>query len=290
MYATSVLQGSRILSLALNLPGPATLQRCRQLGAICTKIEPPAGDPMAAYSSAAYQALHQGVRVMNADLKSAEGRHALEQELVLTDVLITSFRPSALARLGLDWESLHARFPRLCVVRILGSTEGDAAELPGHDLTYQAEAGLLAHDRSLPTSLFADMGGALLGSEAVLATLLERRRTELGALQDVGLAQAAHWLAQPLHWGLTTPEGDVGGAHAGYRLYPCADGQVAVAALEPHFARRLCAAAGLDSDGSPAALRAPATHAAIARFLASQSRAQLAALATMQDLPLHPLG
>ena len=105
----------------------------------------------------------------------------------------------------------------------------------------------------------------------------------------MGLAEAAQWLALPLHWGLTTPQGDVGGAHAGYRIYPCQDGRVAVAALEPHFAARLCEAAGLPAAGTMEHLRNPATHEAIARFLQGQTRAQLSALAHAKDIPLHTL-
>jgi len=77
------------------------------------------------------------------------------------------------------------------------------------------------------------------------------QRSGHGHCLDVGLAQAAQWLALPRHWGMTTPGGDVGGAHAGYRMYPCADGWVALAALEPHFAQRIAQVAGLvQRDGS----------------------------------------
>lgn len=285
------LQGIRVLSLALNLPGPAALLRCYQMGAICTKVEPlaPEGstsaDPMATYSPAAYRELHQGVRVLQANLKTDEGQLLLQQELLVTDVLITSFRPAALAKLGVDWDSLHARYPQLCMVRIQGDLDTKAADLPGHDLTYQAEAGLVTDQ--LPTSLLADMAGALGAAEAVLQALFARSRSGQGAVRDVGLAQSAHWLAQPLHWGLTTPDGDVGGAHAGYRVYPTADGQVAVAALEPHFARQLCAAAGVESDGSVPSMRAPALHAQIAQFLQRTAGKDLEHLASKQDIPLH---
>lgn len=288
------LHGIRILSLALNLPGPAALLRCHQMGATCTKLEPlpPEGsasaDPMALYSPGAYRALHQGVRVLHANLKTPEGQQLLAQELQDTDVLLTSFRPAALTKLGLDWEPLHTRFPQLCMVRIQGDLAPGAADTPGHDLTYQAAAGLVS-PHHLPTSLHADMAGALQASEALLQTLTERSRTQQGALRDIGLAQAAQWLALPLQWGLTTPDGDVGGAHAGYRVYPTADGHVAVAALEPHFARQLCAAAGLDSDGSAATMRDAHTHAQIARFLHSTAGTDLEQLATEQDIPLHIL-
>ena len=141
----------------------------------------------------------------------------------------------------------------------------------------------------MPPTLYADMGGALMASEAVLQALLERAHSGSGVWIEVALADAAAWLAQPRDWGLTTPEGDVGGPHAGYRIYPCADGRVAVAALEPHFAASLCAAAGLPATGDPQVLRAPATHAAIAAFLRTQTCAQLDALAVAQDIPLHTL-
>lgn len=287
------LHGTRILSLALNLPGPAALLRCAQMGAQCTKLEPPpaaghpSADPMGIYSPAAYATLHEGVRVLHAHLKTDEGQAALQAELAHTDVLITSFRPSALTKLGMGWEALHARYPRLSLVRIVGAL-GERAEEPGHDLTYQAEAGLLA-SLEVPPTLFADMAGALMASEAVLQALLARSQQGTGVCIEVGLAEAAQWLALPLQWGLTTPQGDVGGAHAGYRIYPCADGRVAVAALEPHFAARLCEAAGSSARGDMEHLRDPATHKAIARFLRGQTREQLTALAQERDIPLHAL-
>lgn len=284
------LRGIRVLSLALNLPGPAALLRCQRMGAECTKLEPlaPAGqasaDPMALYSPPAYAAMHDGIRVLQAHLKTEAGQAALHDELVRTDVLITSFRPSALAKLGLSWEALQARHPRLSLVRIVGAP-GARAEEPGHDLTYLADAGLVA-DTALPPTLYADMGGALMASEAVLQALLARGASGAGSCIDVALADAAAWLAQPRGWGLTTPAGDVGGAHAGYRVYACADGRVAVAALEPHFAARLYAAAGLPVETDP---RAPATRNAVAAFLATQTRAALDALAQAHDIPLHTL-
>ena len=287
------LRGTCVLSLALNLPGPAALLRCARMGAECTKLEPPSppsqasADPMAIYSPKAYAALHQGVRVVEAHLKTSEGQARLHKELARTDVLITSFRPSALAKLGLAWDELHARYPRLSLVRIVGAA-GARAEEPGHDLTYLAEAGLVP-STELPPTLYADMGGALMASEAVLQALLERARSGAGVCIEVALADAAAWLAQPRDWRLTTPDGDVGGGHAGYRVYPCADGRVAVAALEPHFAARLCAAAGLPPTGDVTTLRSAATHRAVADFLRTRSRAELDALAQAQDIPLHTL-
>ena len=285
------LAGIRVLSLALNLPGPAALMRCRAMGAECVKFEPPAApgrsaDPMHVYAPAAYDGMHEGVTHVRGDLKTAEGSARLEGELARTDVLITSFRPSALDKLGLGWEALHARHPRLSMVTIVGAP-GARAEEPGHDLTYLAESGLVT-GCELPPTLYADMAGSLMASEAVLQVLLQRGAQGTGARIEVALSAAAQYLALPRQWGLTQPEGSVGGAHAGYRVYPCLDGRVALAALEPHFAQRLCLAAGLDAEAGNAMFRS-STHAAVASFLAGLDCDALEALARQHDVPLHVL-
>lgn len=280
------LFGVRILSLALNLPGPAALMRCRRMGAGCVKIEPPAGDPMGHYNKAAYAELHEGVQVLQADLKTEAGQQAVHAELARADVLLTSFRPSALHKLGLGWDALHPRYPALSMVAIVGAP-GPRAEEPGHDLTYLADNGLVS-GLELPATLYADMSGSLMAGEAVLQAVLHTRAGGQGVLIEVALSDAAAYLALPRRWGLTQPSGSVGGAHAGYRVYACADGRVAVAALEPHFAAALCAAAGVEAHDMKT-LFAPATHEAVARFFASQSCAQLERLAVEKDLPLHAM-
>ena len=277
--AFAPLHGLRILSLALNLPGPAALLRCRRLGAHCVKLEPPAGDPMGHYNPGAYAELHEGVQVLQADLKTPEGQAVLEGELAQAHVLLTSFRPSALHKLGLGWKELHGRHPRLSQVAIVGAA-GERAEEPGHDLTYLAEHGLVT-GLALPATLYADMSGALMACEAVLQAAL--CRTE-GRHLEVPLAGAAGWLALPRRWGLTQETGAVGGAHAGYRVYACRNGRVAVAALEPHFAKRLCEMAGVEPR-----MDAQGTHEALAAFFAGRSRAEIDALAAKRDLPLHTM-
>ncbi len=288
------LASVRILSLALNLPGPAALMRCRRMGAQCTKLEPPSGDPMRHYNPAAYAELHEGVQVLAADLKTEDGQAVVHRELARTDVLLTSFRPSAMKKLGLEWTALHARYPSLCQVAIVGGP-GAGAEVPGHDLTYLAEHGLVT-GTDLPATLFADMAGSLMAAEAVLQAALLQAEPYAGSGDvhpagryfEVALADAAGYLALPRHWGLTQPDGAVGGAHAGYRVYPCRDGRVAVAALEPHFAKALCEAAGLPA-GDLRSMFTPATHEGVAAFLRGKTRAELDALARDRDLPLHTL-
>lgn len=280
------LRGVRILSLALNIPGPSALMRLRALGARCTKLEPPAGDPMALFQSAAYRTLHAGVKVVSADLRTPAGQKVVGRALARTDVLLTSFRPSGLARLGLDWKTLHRNHPGLSQVAIVGA-HGARAEEPGHDLTYMAENDLVSA-LEMPPTLYADMGGSLMAAEAVLAAVLEQRRRGKGVYVEVALAAAAGYLGLPRSWGLTVPGALLGAGHAGYRMYPCTDGRVAVAALEPHFAAALCRAAGIDSADRRTML-APATHTAIAAFLARHTRQQLEALGREQDIPLCTL-
>ncbi len=290
------LKGVRVLSLALNLPGPAAMMRLHQMGATCTKLEPlaPSGtstaDPMGLYKPAAYQTMHQGMRVVQADLKTTRGQIAMHKLMAKTDVLITSFRPSALSKLGLDWKALHRLYPCLCMVSVVGGS-GARAEEPGHDLTYLAENGLV-NGLELPATLYADMGGSLMTTEAVLQALLMRqssgRSKGRGVFQEISLSDVASYLALPRTWGLTTPDGDVGGAHAGYKIYPCKNGRVAVAALEPHFAKRLCLAVGLEEKDMHS-MHAFKTHKAFANFFASQTRQQLDRLAASKDIPLHTL-
>jgi crotonobetainyl-CoA:carnitine CoA-transferase CaiB-like acyl-CoA transferase len=289
------LKGVRILSLALNLPGPAALMRCHQMGATCTKLEPPAhpsapkgtsGDPMGLYNRAAYDVMHKGVKVLTADLKTEKGQAALHKELARTDVLITSFRPSALKKLGLEWKALHKLYPKLSLVAIVGAP-GERAEEPGHDLTYLSENDLVT-GLDLPATLYADMGGSLMTSEAVLQTRLHQLQKGKGVQLEIALSVVAGYLALPRSWGLTKPGSAVGGGHAGYRVFPCKDGRVALAALEPHFAASLASAVGLKS-GNIMTMFAPETHQAVAAFLLTQTRKQLDALAVAKDIPLYTM-
>ena len=281
------LRGIRVLTLALNLPGPAAVMRLAQMGAQCTKINPPAGDPMAHYTPDGYALLHKGVKNKTLDLKTPQGQAALHQLLAQTDVLLTSFRPSALVKLGLGWKALHKQYPALSLIEVVGAP-GPQAEIPGHDLTYQAEVGLV-NGMDLPPTLFADMGGALMASEATLKAVIGLKTHGQGCHLEVALSDAAAWLALPRQLRMTTPEGSVGGAHAGYRIYACKNGRVAVAALEPHFAHRLCEAAGVKLTHPINDLFKLSTRQALAAFFASRTRGQIDKLATAKDVPMMSL-
>ena len=288
------LKGVRVLSLSLNLPGPAALMRCQQMGASCVKLEPPApagsapgasGDPMGLYNRIAFDVLHRGVRLVVADLKTEKGQKALQRELAKADILLTSFRPSALKKLGLEWKVLHKRYPTLSQVAIVGAP-GSRAEEPGHDLTYLAENDLVS-GLELPATLYADMGGSLLASEAVLQAVLMQKRGKSCYL-EVALSSAAAYLALPRNWGLTQAGAAVGGGHAGYRVYACKDGRVAIAALEPHFARALCMAAQVPYVNVLTMLSTQ-THQALTTYLQGMTRRALDLLARDKDIPLFTL-
>ncbi len=285
------LRSTRILSLALNLPGPAALMRLRAMGARCSKLEPPApkglsSDPMQRYNANIYKTLHVGVKVLHADLKTDAGQARLHRALASTDILLTSFRPSALTKLGLGWRALHKAYPALSMVCIVGAP-GARAEEPGHDLTYLAEAGLVP-GMELPPTLYADMGGSLMASEAVLQARLEQLRSGRGVRLEVALSDAAHYLALPHAWGLTGASSAIGGAHAGYRMYRCKDGRVALAALEPHFAQAVVQQLG-DAGDADTTMFSPARHQAVAEFFAGKTRRAVDAMARRYDIPLFTM-
>ncbi len=139
----AVLQGTKLVTLAQNVPGPAAASRLQDLGASVIKIEPPNGDPLASANPTWYGTLVAGQKVVQLDLKDAPDRARLDEYLAEADVLLTSSRPGSLARLGLGQEELRGRCPRLCYVAITGYP-APHEDAPGHDLTYLAEWGLLS--------------------------------------------------------------------------------------------------------------------------------------------------
>jgi len=132
---------------------------------------------------------------------------------------------------------LARTYPRLCHVAITGHASPDD-ELPGHDLTYLAAHGLVVPPH-MPRTLFADMAGAERAVSTALALVIARERTGKGAHAVSALADAAAALAQPLYEGLTRPGGILGGGNPAYNLYAAREGWIAVAALEPHFEKKL---------------------------------------------------
>lgn len=240
------LAGVKVVSLALNLPGPACCAQLAAMGADVTTVLPPGGDPMATYCPSYYEAMHAETTQVTLNLKDAGDRVALDEHLSGADVLLTSSRPRALAKLGLAPQVTSEKFESLVRVDIVGSSrEPDVA---GHDLTYQAAAGLLPADADaeLPRALLADLSGAQQAVIATLEGLLQRASTGRGAVREVSLEDSAGYLAEPYRHGLTGPGALLGGATPGYATYRCRDGVVVLAALEPHFMSNAASAFGCD--------------------------------------------
>lgn len=275
--AIAPLLNIRIVTIALNVPGPMAVERLHALGASVLKVEPPTGDPLAASSPQWYAKLADGMDVQQCDLKSATGMARMHEWLDGADLFLTSQRPAALARLDLDWETLHRLFPRLCQVAMVGYPEPNQ-NVAGHDLTYLAAKGLLAPP-GLPPTLFADVAGSEQAALAALAVLLGRERTAGTQYVEVAISEAVERLAAPRRAGLTAPGAILGGGFPGYNLYRTQDGWLAVAALEPHFYERLCRQLGV---------AAPTYEAFAARF-ELEPDAYWRRFAQDNDLPIAPL-
>lgn len=237
----SLLSGINIVSLALNVPGPVAAARFTQMGAAVTKIEPPAGDGLSKFAPAWYESLCAGLTVRQLDLKTPDGRTQLDVLLANADLLLAAFRPAALQRLGLDWPSLHVRYPRLCFVGIVGYLPPEE-ERTGHDLTYQSDVGCdvgLLQPPQMPSSLFVDLAAAERAVSMALALLNQVARTGSAGCAWVSLYECAQDLSAPFRAGLTATGGLLSGSYPLYGFYQASDGWIAVAALEPHFAERL---------------------------------------------------
>ncbi len=268
------LNGVKVVSICINTPGPVAASRLAGMGASVTKVEPPAGDPMKIFAGAWYRSLSVGQSIVTIDLKDSSGRAQLDELLAEADLLLTSYRPSALNRLHLDWESVHKRHPKLCFVGIIGYP-APLEEKSGHDLTYLAEAGLVTPPE-MPSTLFVDLAGAEKCVSASLALLLHFARTGEACCEFVSLFEAARELRAPVEAGLTPRGRILGGGSPFYSLYRANPGWVAVAALEPRFAERLIAELGLDK----------AEHGAFERVFQQRAAAEWEKWAAERDLPI----
>ncbi len=272
--SSAALAGIRVVSIAINLPGPACVRRLADFGATVIKVEPPedlGGDPMRQYARGYYDELHQGVEIRSLNLKSDGGRAELTELLTAAEVLITSQREAALQRLQLDWTTLSARFPKLSQIAIVGSEAGDDA---GHDLIYIADAGL-ATPPQMPTTLIADLAGAERAVTATFAALRMAQTEGRGHRIVVSLETTAKAFAGPYRFGLTSSGGLLAGKHPGYNFYAARDGWVALAALEPHFAARVQASSGVAF-----------TNEALAQFFAQHDLHHWSRWAADHDIPL----
>jgi alpha-methylacyl-CoA racemase len=252
--------------LDLSTVGPAA--RCTRLladyGASVVKVAPVPGrgpetvtPPFFAYSA------HRGMRRVHIDLRDTEARDAFLTLAARADVVVESFRPGVVDRLGIGYDAVRARNPRIVYCSTSGyGQSGPRAQWAGHDLDYLAVAGYLAMTGPradggppIPGATVADAaGGGMHAALAVCAALAGRSVTGEGAFLDVSVADGVLWLmALAVDEHLATgsqpgPGHDVlSGRYACYDIYRAADGRwLAVAAIEAKFFANLCRALGCE--------------------------------------------
>ena len=268
---SGALAGVRVLDLSRLLPGGFCSLLLADYGAEVLKVEdtglgdyirwaPPRIDGVErSAASALFLALNRGKRSIRLDLKVREGRDVLLRLVRDHDVLLESFRPGVLDRLGVGHERLREENPRLVICAITGhGQEGPDRDRPGHDIDYLARNGILGltGERGgppvLPAAQIADLGGgALMAAFGILAALRERDASGAGQVVDVSMTRGAQsWLAMVaaryLADGRVPARGELelAGGLPCYRTYACADGHVALGALEPKFWAAFCHGVG----------------------------------------------
>lgn len=264
------LSGLKVLDLSRLLPGPYATLVLADLGADVVKIEDPEGGDyirhmgaMAGEQSSLFVALNRNKRSITLDLRQAEDAARLKALVRDADVLVESFRPGVMDKLGCGYEALAKQNPRLvyCAITGYGQTGPDRLKA-GHDLDYIARAGVLGYGGAAggmpatPGVQIGDIGGgALFGLVGILAALFERQRTGKGRLVDISMTEGALAFVH-LHLGARLALGQAGvplergkeslnGGYACYGTYPTKDGKyLAVGALEPKFCAKVLGVLG----------------------------------------------
>lgn len=257
------LQGIRVLDLTRLLPGPMATLHLADMGAEVIKIEDPgAGDyartmgPVRHAVSQFFVAVNRGKRFMRLDLKNAEQREQFLQMAESADVVVESFRPGVMDKLGVGWEALKRRNPKLVMCAISGyGQDGPLAQMAGHDINYVGLAGMLEQNvgpdgiPALPNLQVGDLlGGAQAAVQGILAALIGARTSGRGRFVDVSMTDAvfAHNI-MPLvavnNFGRPAPPGRdllTGGVPC-YNVYRTSDNRfMAVGALELKFWELCC--------------------------------------------------
>ena len=254
------LQGLRVLDLSQYLPGPFATRLLADMGAEVVKVEPPAGDPLRSLDTSAkpggvspfYRMINAGKTVLSLDLKDEADNAALASLVRRADVLLESFRPGVLDRLGFGPERLQELNPGLvhCALSGFGQT-GPYRLTPGHDLGYVAITGTLdatgtAETPVIPYPPMADHAGSMQAVTSILAALIARSRSGKGCFLDVSLSESLlAWQAPALSVPPARGEAVINGGAAFYQIYRTADGRfVTLSPLEPKFWEAFCTAVG----------------------------------------------
>jgi crotonobetainyl-CoA:carnitine CoA-transferase CaiB-like acyl-CoA transferase len=314
----AALAGVRVLDLSRLLPGGFCSLLLADHGADVVKVEDTgAGDYIrwAAPSlegaedsakSALFLALNRNKRSIRVDLKQEAGREVLLALVRDHDVVLESFRPGVLDRLGVGYEAMRAANPQIVYCAITGyGQNGPMRDRAGHDINYLGLAGLLglSGERDGPpvqaAGQIADLGGgALMAAFGILAALRERDRSGEGQLVDVSMTDGAlSWLAMVAARYLADGEVpgrgglELAGGLVCYRPYRCADGRwVTLGALESRFWTAWCRGVGReDLGGAQFAAPGADAHAEVERIFASRTRAQWEQFASEVECCLEPV-
>ena len=304
----SALDGLRVLDLSRLLPGGFCSLLLADFGADVVKVEDTgAGDYLRwTGDGAPFQGLNRGKRSIRLDLKHEDGKAVLLRLARDADILLESFRPGVLDRLGVGYERLRGENPALVYCAISGyGRSGPARERPGHDLNYIALAGLLGLTGDAdgppvqPAAQIADFGGgALMAAVGILIALHERERSGVGQQVDCSMFDGAlSWLAMPAAIALAggrverRGEGALAGGAVCYRPYACAGGgYVTLAALEPKFWAAFCR--GIErEDLLASAYERPGSeaHRELESIFASRTREEWVVFARERDCCLEPV-
>jgi crotonobetainyl-CoA:carnitine CoA-transferase CaiB-like acyl-CoA transferase len=254
------LSGITVVDLSQFLPGPMLTMMMADQGAEVLKVEPSSGDPareqgpFEAGQSVWFRNLNRGKKSIVLDLKSDAGRSRLWSLVAEADVFVEGFRPGVMKRLGFDYETLSARYPRLvyCSISAFGQS-GALAHHPAHDMAVQAMAGFLSVNDGadgmpvVPGAPSADMAAGLTALSAVLMALIGRETSGRGdyidcAMFDALLPWCAHTAGEAIAGGpspQSSHQRSLGGA-AFYQVYETADRKhVALGGREIKFVENL---------------------------------------------------
>jgi crotonobetainyl-CoA:carnitine CoA-transferase CaiB-like acyl-CoA transferase len=263
--------GIRILDLSRLLPGPYCSLLFADLGAEVIKVEEPGRGDYARQTrpywgdsdiGAYFLHLNRNKKSLSLNLKAEAGRGVFRRLVATADVLLESFRPGVMDRLGLGWDALSAINPRLVYCAITGyGQDGPYRDLVGHDINYMGYAGALSVTGPrngaplMPGVQVADLGGgALLAAFGIAAALHQRQASGRGQLVDAAMTDGVvSWLAP--YFGPffatgqlpTRGEARLNGGWCCYQVFETADGgHVTVGALEPKFWANFCRLIGRD--------------------------------------------
>lgn len=290
------LAGIRVLDFTTLLPGPLATLVLADAGASVIKVERPgtgelgrANTPRQGGESVQFALLNRGKKSVALDLKSDAGQAAALLLAAEADILVEQFRPGVMSRLGLGYEQLAARNPRLIYCSITGYGQtGPMAHAAGHDMNYVAKAGMLALSSEqdgrpcLPAGAVGDVGGGSYPAVInILMALVARGRTGSGCHLDVAMSEnVLSWMPRALAPALMglRPSEPQRARHTGgsprYGVYRTRDGKyLAVCPLEQQFWTRFCELIELDPDLRDDTRDPMAVRAAVASVIATHDEA-----------------